>query len=444
MSNNRWSNKFSFIITTSAFAIGLGNVWRFPYVVGEGGGGAFLLVYLILIVLIGIPILTIEMALGRMSGTTILLGFGKLGKKPFWNGIGWLGAVSCLFIMGFYVMIMAWIAIYLWECLSGEISKLQVAGVSGHFDTVASNLKKVMIVIAGIMITAFFVVSQGLKAGLERYSKGMMFGLIGMIIGLSIWASTLDGALEGYRWLLSPDFSKINFQVIMIAVGQLFFSIGVGMAVAFVFGSYTNEKENLINSTIWIVLADTFFALLSGLMLFPVIFSFDLMPDSGPNLIFVTMTSVFNNLEYGWAVGAIFFLLLFLAGFTSLISCIQGLKDSFQDKYNLSNMKALLLVTACISFISIPVVFSYADHPFQLFGKTVFGLLDYLTSTILLPLGGLLTVLFAGYVIGYDRLRSQLLNGNGTLKIRGYWKLILIGLLPLTLIIILCNGLFNT
>lgn len=444
MSNNRWSNKFSFIITTSAFAIGLGNVWRFPYVAGEGGGAAFLLVYLVLILLIGIPILTIEIALGRMSKTTVLLGFGKLGKKPFWDSIGWLGAVSCILIMGFYIMIMAWIGIYLWECLSGEISRLPVASIPDHFDKVASNLSMVIIVIFSIMLAAFFVVRQGLKSGLERYAKGMMFGLIILILGLSIWAATLDGAVEGYRWLLSPDFSKINFQVIMSAMGQLFFSVGVGMAVTFVFGSYTSTKDNLVSSTIWIVLADTFFAFLSGLMLFPAIFSFNLSPDSGPNLIFVTMATVFNKLEYGWIIGAVFFLLLFLAGFSSLISAIQGLKDSFKDRYKLSDNMALLYVIGSIVVISIAAVFSYSDNPFLIFDKTVFEVLDYVTSTIMLPLGGLLTVLFAGHIVGYKKLRIHLLEGTKTLKLQGFWKIVLIWILPLSLITILLNGLLNT
>ncbi|UII79981.1 sodium-dependent transporter [Flagellimonas sp. CMM7] len=444
MSNNRWSSKFSFIITTSAFAIGLGNVWRFPYVAGEGGGAAFLLVYLVLILLVGIPILTIEIALGRMSKTTVLLGFGKLGKKPFWNSIGWLGAIACILIMGFYIMIMAWIGIYLWECLSGEISKLPISSISGHFDQVASNLSVVIAVTFAIMIAVFFVIRQGLKSGLERYAKGMMFGLVVLILGLSIWAATLDGALEGYRWLLSPDFSKINFKVIMSAMGQLFFSVGVGMAVTFVFGSYTNTKDNLVSSTIWIVLADTFFAFLSGLMLFPAIFSFNLSPDSGPNLIFVTMATVFHKLEYGWAVGAVFFLLLFLAGFSSLISAVQGLKDSFKDRYKLSNNAALLSVIGSILLVSIAAVFSYTDDPLLIFGKTVFEILDYTTSTILLPLGGLLTVLFAGHIIGYKKLRGHLLEGTKTLKLHSFWKVVLLWILPLSLIIILLNGLLNT
>ena len=443
MSKTTWSSKLSFIVTTSAFAIGLGNIWRFPIVAGEGGGAAFLLIYVFLMIGIGIPLLTVEMALGRMSRSTVLVGFGKLGKAGFWNGIGWLGSLSCFLIMGFYVMIMAWIAIYLWECLSGKITSLNISSLSSHFDLVASSLTNVIAVIFGIMVLGLLVVKQGLKTGLERYSKAMMLGLILLILALSLWAATLEGAVQGYQWLLSPDFSKINFQVVMSALGQLFFSIGVGMAVAFVFGSYTHEKENLIESAIYIATADTFFAFLSGLMLFPAIFSFGLEPNSGPNLIFVTMASVFNSLEYGRLVGSVFFLLLFLAGFTSLISSIQALKDSLQDKFKLSNITALVVVTGLITMISIPVVFSYSKNPVLLFGRTIFETLDYLTSTILLPLGGLLTILFAGYRVGFGPLRLHLEKGVGKIRIKGYWEIVLLFVLPLALMVILINGILN-
>lgn len=443
MSNNKWSNKLSFIITTSAFAIGLGNIWRFPYIAGEGGGGVFLLVYLILMLLVGLPILTVEIALGRMAKSTMLIGLEKLSQKPMWNGLGWLATISCLLIMSFYVMIMAWIVIYLAECLSGNITALPASEISIHFEHMASQLVLVILVVLGILSAAFFVVKQGLQAGLERYTKFMMLGLLILIIGLVIWAGTLDKAEKGYQWLLMPNFSKLNFKTVMSALGQLFFSIGVGMSVAFVFGSYTDRKENLLGSTLWIVIADTFFAILAGLMLFPAIFSFGLAPDSGPSLIFVTMASVFNKLEYGRTVGTIFFLLLFLAGFTTLISCVQGLKDSVKDKFGFSHVNGSALVICIIGLCAIPVVFSYSGDPILIFGSTIFDFLDFLTTTILLPLGGLLMVWFAGRVVGFDKLRTQLLLGTRNVKIHGYWRFALLWVLPILILVILMNGLLG-
>lgn len=441
MSTNSWSNRLSFIITTSAFSVGLGNIWRFPYITGEGGGGAFLITYLILIFLLGIPIMTMEIGLGRMSGTTPLLGYAKLGNRKSWAVIGWLEVITVLFIMMFYVMILAWVLIYFYECLSGNISSVALENLPAHFDAISSDLSKISIVVIGIMLTATFIVSRGLQNGLEKYSKWMMIALIIMMIGLAIWAATLSGASTGYKYFLSPDFSKIDLSVILSAVGQLFFSLGVGMAAAFAFGSYTSKDDNLISSTSWIVFMDTMIAVLAGLLIFPVIFSFDLEPDSGPNLIFITMASVFGKLSIGSWLGAIFFLLLFLAGYTSLLSCMQGLKDSFKDKYKLGDNAALILAASLIGFGSIPVVLSYLPNPIKLGDMTVYNMLDYLTGNILLPLGGLMIVIFGAHIVGYDRFIQHLKLGAPSFNPGAYWRPIIKWLIPLAVLVILVNGL---
>jgi NSS family neurotransmitter:Na+ symporter len=440
MSSNHWSNRISFIITTSAFAVGLGNIWRFPYITGEGGGGAFLLVYLALMLLIGIPILTVEITLGRMSGTTPLLGFEKLTKQPIWNSIGWLGVLGNLLIMCYYVMIMAWVVMYMGECISGEIAKIETSALPDHFNVIASSLGTVIVVVLAILMLAGWIVNRGLQSGLERYSKWMLISLVILIIGFAIWASTLPGAIDGYRWYLSPDFTKINMAVIMSAMGQLFFSIGVGMMVAFAFGSYTSKNDNLVTSASWIVFADTFIAILAGLMLFPIIFSFGLSPDSGPDLVFVTMSSVFGKLAYGQWLGGIFFLLLFFAGFTTLISAVQGLKDSLMDRLKLPSMHTLLLILTLIFLGSIPVVFSYADEPVRLFGMRIFDFMDLLTNNIMLPLGGLLVILFGGWVIGFDKVREHLESSGGPFKMGTFWKVMVKLVIPLAVMMILLNG----
>jgi len=441
MKNTNWTNRLSFIITTSAFSVGLGNIWRFPYITGEGGGGAFLLVYLVLILLVGIPIMTIEIGLGRMSGTTTLLGYGKLAKRPFWNIVGWLEVLTVMLIMMFYVMILAWVLIYFGESLSGNIQQLNSEDLPNHFSGISSNVGLIILVIVGILLGAMGIVSQGLQAGLERYSKWMMITLFILLIGLAIWASTLEGASEGYRWFLYPDFSKINLNVVLSALGQLFFSLGVGMAAAFVFGSYTSKDDNLISSTAWVVFADSFIAILAGLMIFPALFSFGLSPNSGPNLIFITMASVFGKLDWGQGLGAVFFLLLFFAGFTSLITCMQGMKDSFRDRYEMKESRALWLVAGLLFVGSIPMVLSYLEDPIQIFGSTIYQIADYLTGTIMLPLAGLMIVVFGGHVLGYEKLRDHLMQGSEEMRIGNYWKFILKWIVPLALLIILINGL---
>ncbi len=438
----RWSSRFSFVLTTSAFAIGLGNVWRFPYIVAEYGGGAFLLVYLLLVLLIGIPLLTMEITLGRLSRSTPLVGFGKLSGQPIWNGLGWLVVVTNMIIMSYYVMILAWVLIYFWESLSGSLSIVSDGDFPDHFKGISSDLRIVLSVIIIIMLSVGLIINQGLKKGLERYTKVMMIGLIVMMVGLTIWAATLDGAISGYLWYLEPDFAKINMEVITAALGQVFFSIGVGMAIAFTFGSYTVDNENLIQSTCWIVLLDTFFAILAGLMIFPILFSFDLSPDSGPNLIFVTLASAFAQLDYS-ILGAAFFLLLFFGGFTSLVASVQGLKDSFEEKYSISEFQSLCLVLVIISVGSVPVVYSFDDQPWIIAGMTLFGLLDYVTNSFLLPLGGLLIALFAAYVVGFDVLKDNLLSGMKTRKISDGWKIVVSLIIPLVLLYILLGGFVN-
>ena len=441
MSSNHWSNRIAFIITTSAFAVGLGNIWRFPYIAGEGGGGAFLLVYFALMLLMGIPILTIELTLGRMSGSTPLIGFQKLTKHSWWNGVGWLGVIGNLLIMCYYVMIMAWVAIYMGECFSDKIPQLEPSVLPGHFSSVASNLGLVILVVFFILLLAAFIVSRGLQSGLEKFSKWMMIGLVVLILGFALWAASLPGAADGYRWYLSPDFSKINMQVIMSAMGQLFFSIGVGMMVAFAFGSYTSKRDNLVSSASWIVIADSTIAFIAGLMLFPIIFSFGLSPDSGPDLVFVTMSSAFGQLDYGRWFGGIFFLLLFFAGFTTLLSAIQGLKDSLMDRFHLKSLVTLLIICVLIFLGSIPVVFSYADEPVRLFGMRIFDFMDLLTNNIILPLGGLLVVIFGGWVVGYEKIKVYLQSSGGSFLMGTFWKVMVKLVIPLAVLMILLNGL---
>ena len=215
------------------------------------------------------------------------------------------------------------------------------------------------------------------------------------------------------------------------------------MAAAFVFGSYTRTSDNLVSSTFWIVVADSLVAVLAGFIIFPAIFTFGLAPDSGPNLIFITMASVFGDIPYGHLLGALFFFLLFLAGFTSLITCMQGMKDSFRDKWNLKDGQALLFVSACLLLGALPVVFSYLEKPFLIFGMTFYQLMDYLTGTIMLPLGGLMIVIFGAHIVGFGKLKAHLELGNQRIKIRNYWNIILKWIIPALIAVILVKGLLS-
>ena len=382
-----------------------------------------------------------EIGLGRMSQTTPLLGYGRLAENRSWHGLGWLGAMANLLIMSYYVMIMAWVIIYFYEAAAGRLMQFETQELPAHFDSITTQFGKILLTIVGILFLSFYILRKDLQHGLERYVKWMMIGLVVIMIALAIWAATLENAWEGYTWYLTPDFGKITLDNVMGALGQLFFSVGVGMTIAFAFGSYSGKRDNLVTASAWIIFADTFFAFLAGFMIFPALFSLGLDPDSGPNLVFITMAAMFSKLEYGQLIGSLFFLLLFLAGFTSLITSIQGLKDSFQDKYNLSPLLALLIPVTFIGVGSIPSVYSYVDNPIRLFGSTIYQALDFLTNNIMLPLSGLGIVLFTIYKVGFNRFREHLYQTDHPTKIANFWKIIAQIVIPGALVIILLNGL---
>ncbi|MBX2817509.1 MAG: sodium-dependent transporter [Saprospiraceae bacterium] len=403
-----WSSRLAFIVTASSFAVGLGNIWRFPYITGENGGGAFLLVYLFLVVLIGVPLLSMEMGLGALARSSPLTGFGKLSAQPRWNIIGWLTFFAALFIKMYYVVILAWIAVYLMKCLSGELLAIPSTELSAFFEQTIASSSLIFVAVVVLIILSVWVVSADLHKGLEPVSRILMTLLLVLIVGLALWACTLEGVGPGLRFYLYPDFSKITVDTFVQALGQLFFSVGVGMVAAFIFGSYTQKGERLVSSAMWIALCDTGIALLAGFIVFPALFSFGLAPDSGPDLIFITLSSLFSTIGGGQLLGSLFFLLLLIAGFTSLIAVMQGLKESLMDRFKLSSRQSLIILAAVLLTGSVPMILSFKTDPLTIAGHTPYDLFDYLTNSIMLPLGALLIVLFSMMVVGYDEIARKL------------------------------------
>ena len=444
MPTNKWTSRLAYVLTLSGFAIGLGNIWRFPYITGSSGGGAFLLVYLILALLIGIPLLITEASLGRMAGITPLSGFGKLSGNKRWNIIGWIEVLASLLIMSYYVMIIAWVCIYVWECAAGQLMDIPMQEYSSRFTTLSSDFWVVFAVNVGICLFTAWIVSRGLNKGIEGLSKYLMPLLCLLILGLGVWAISIDGAAEGIRWYLSVDFSKITLEVVLAAVGQLFFSIGVGFSTAFVFGSYMGEEDNLVYDTGAVVLADTLVAVLAGFMIFPALFAFDLPPDSGPDLVFVTMSSLFSQMPAGQLFGAMFFVLLFLAGITSFISNVEAITFSFQDRFAITRGRAMTITLLAILVLGIPSILSFSsESSLEIAGTTFYDWMDYWTNVIMLPLAGLLIVIFGAYIIGFKRLQEATNQGAGTFRMVNYWVVLLKVVIPLTVLTILIKGIIG-
>ncbi len=440
MSRPSWTNRLAFILTVSSFAVGVGNIWRFPYMVGEGGGGAFLLVYIVMALLIGIPIMLAEISLGRMAGTTPLVGFGKLSGKPVHNLIGWVEVVATMLIMGFYVMIMAWIGVYFWQCLSGELLQVETTYAS-HFASISASSGRIFFVSLLILGLSAWIIGRGLKDGVEALAKLFMPLLLLLIVVLGIWSCTRPGAGEGIRWYLTPDFSKIGMDTFLGALSQIFFSIGIGMAAVFVFGSYSDKKQNIILDTGIVVFMDTLIAFLAGFVIFPALFSYGIAPDSGPSLLFITMTGLLGELPMGQLFGALFFALLLLAGLTSVVTLTEGLVQSLRDRFRLSQGRSIAYFTLVVILLLIPNILSHNDSIFSdLGGRSFFEITDFVSNSILLPIAGLLIVVFGMYVVGFDRLRDATNEGSTRLKVTAVWEIIWKVVVPISIVVILITG----
>lgn len=446
MKKENWGSRLGFILSTAGFAIGLGNIWRFPYIVGAHGGGAFILLYLLLAVFVGIPLLTAEVSLGRSSGHTPILGIKKMNRgSRWWNLTGWLEVTAAVLTSGFYIMILSWILIYLLTFPSGAYTGQSVELLRGRFDDLSGDPIRVLGAALVIGVLIFLVLFRGLKGGIELLSKIFMPVLFVIIIGLAVWALTLPGAMEGLRWFLVPDFSKLSATSLLDAVGQLFFSIGVGLAAGFVYGSYLKPGESDVpGSIVMVVIMDTFIAILAGLIIFPALFSAGMSPDEGPSLVFITMAHLFDTMPLGLVFGSIFFLSLFIAGFTSIIAVVEGVAASLMDYFDWSRSKGVKIALGITLLLAIPNTLAFGSWKNMIWlGKNFFEWMDFLSNTILLPVGGLFICLFTAYVWTFDRFREATNAGAGRIRVSGAWKPFLQYVIPMVILFILARGLWG-
>ena len=444
MTRENWGSRFGFIMATAGFAVGMGNIWRFPYIVGENGGGAFLIVYLILTAIIGIPLLTAEISLGRKAQLTPLKGMKKLsGNSSFWNIIGWVEITATLLILGFYLMIMAWVTVYLKEYITGEAFAYNATNIQSHFVELQGNSSSILLYCLGIALLIAFVAARGLQGGVELVSKIFMPILLVMFILLAIGSNTLEGSEEGLKWYLRPDFSKINFQVVLSALGQIFFSIGIALTAGFVFGSYLDPKKSDIPGSVGIVvLFDTAIAILAGFVIFPALFAFDIEPNAGPGLLFVTMASLFKEVPFGMFFGGVFFFLVFIAGFTSIIGLIEAIISTIIDSMNISRIKAVIITVSTTFLLTIPSVLGFGVwQDIQPLGFSFFGLFDFISGKILLPLGGILISVYVAYIWGFSNFMRETNEGAKNLKVTKLWGFLMKYVIPIIIFIILVQGL---
>ncbi|MDX9812798.1 MAG: sodium-dependent transporter [Bacteroidales bacterium] len=411
-----FSSRFAVIAAVAGSAVGLGNIWRFPYLTGENGGAAFLFVYLIIALAVGIPVMTSEFIIGRAARKNPYGAFRKLAPGKPWYMIGLMGVVAAFMILAFYTTVAGWTLEYFYQTVTGNLAGKNDSELTLMYnDFLRGSFRPLLWFLVFMGLTALIIIA-GVTKGIEKYTKILMPVLFVILILLCVRALTLDGARKGFDFLFSPDFSKITPKVILQALGQAFFSLSIGMGTLITYGSYISSGENLAKSSLFVVIADISIAVLAGMAIFPAVFALGGSPASGEGLVFIILPGIFDRMPFGQVFGTLFFLLLSLAALTSTISVLEVIVAWMTEELNLSRKKATIASTAAVSVLGLFTVYSFGPlDSVRLGGKNIFGMLEYLTSNIMLPVGGLFIVLFIGWFFSREQTRNQLTN-DGTLK----------------------------
>ncbi|SHK09957.1 neurotransmitter:Na+ symporter, NSS family [Anaerobranca californiensis DSM 14826] len=438
----QWGSKLGFILAAAGSAIGLGNIWRFPTVVGQSGGGIFILIYLIIIFLIGIPLMICELTIGRRGKSNIVRAFKGIKPGSPWWIIGALGVAAGFIILSFYSVIAGWSVAYIFKFLSGGLNNLGVRDSGEVFGSFVASPIEPLIWHGIFMAMTIGIVIFGIDKGIEKASKIMMPILFVLLLLLALRSITLPGAFEGLKWYLTPNLKAINIKIILGALGQVFFSLSLGMGAMMTYGSYLTDDNDIPNSAMLISLADLSIAVLAGFIIIPAVFAFDYEPNAGPSLIFITLPAVFAFLPLGNIFGGLFFSLLTIAALTSAISLLEVPVAYFIEEFKWSRKEASIILGSVIFILGIPSSLSMGILGQTLiFGKGFLDFMDFFSSNLILPIGGLLTALFVGWVWGDRGIFNELEKGRVTFTLKNIWFSIVKYLLPIVLFYILITGL---
>ncbi|GAY28765.1 MULTISPECIES: sodium-dependent transporter [unclassified Prevotella] len=418
----KFGSKLGIILATAGSAVGLGNVWRFPYMAGENGGAVFIIMYLGCVLLLGIPCMVSEFIIGRHGQSNTARAYGKLAGKSLWRFVGYMGVLTGFLITGYYAVVSGWCLQYIYASLLGRLQG-DTQYIKDYFVAFEQDPVKPIFWMVMFLFVTHFVISHGVRDGIERASKALMptlFILLLFIVGASC---TLPGAEAGIAFLFKPDLAKLNADVFFSALGQAFYSLSIAMGCVCTYASYFSRHTDLPRSAIQIGIIDSMVAILAGLMIFPAAFSVGVNPDSGPSLIFITLPNVFHQAfaampAVGYVVSLLFYGLLALAALTSLISLHEVSTAFFHEEFHISRRQAALFVTMACSVIGVFCSLSLGRFDgLQLFGMPLFELFDFVTGQIFLPVGGFLTCLFVGWFVPHKIVRDEYTN-NGTLRTR--------------------------
>lgn len=444
MSNSveQWSSKISFVLAAAGSAIGLGAIWKFPYVAGTSGGGVFFLIFILFTLLVGLPLLLGEFIIGRSTKSDAISAYKQIAPNSSWHLIGRLGVITCFILLSFYSVVGGWILIYLVKAVTGNLSGLTEQEYGELFGaSISDPVLTVFAQLIFLLITSF-VVSKGISNGIEKASKIMMPALFILFIFLIIRSVTLDGAMEGIIFFLKPDFAKVTSETVLYAMGQSFFALSVGVSVMVTYSSYLSKNENLPQSAVSIVGLNLLVALLAGLAIFPAVFSFGLAPDAGPVLLFNVLPTVFNQMPFG-SIFLVAFLLLFLfATLTSAFSMLEIIVAPISKGNNKKRKLFSWIVGICIFAVGIPSALSYGVlSDTTIFGKSIFDAADFLVSNMLMPLGALLIAIFVPLKVSKKDLLHELKQGSTIgRKVFMCWYLLLKYVSPIVIIVVFLDA----
>lgn len=435
----QWNSKIGFILAAAGSAIGLGNIWRFPYIAGENGGGAFVIIYVAFVFTIGLPYMFAELSLGRKTTKNPVGAIQAIVPGSIWKIGGYLGVFIGIGILSFYGVIAGWTLLYIFKMITGD---------PGGFGELIANPFIVLPLFAFFIFLTAIIVHKGVADGIEKSSKILMPIFLAMLIGTIVYAFTLDGAAKGLEFYLKPDFSKITWGVVLAALGQAFFSLSLGMGTMITYGSYLNKKDNILTSGVSVAIFDTLIAIMAGLIIFPALFAMGQDPSGGPLLVFVVLPKLFAQMPGGFIVGTIFFTLLSVAALTSTISLLEVPVSYVIDEYKMSRPKVVWIVAAIAFMLGLPSALSQGASDFftnfEIFpaslasGSDFLSQMSFMFGDIGLALGAVLLSLFIGWVWGIKNAKAEIENGSASFRgFGGLWGIIIKFVIPIVIFIVL-------
>ena len=452
MERETLKSRLGFILLSAGCAIGIGNVWKFPYIAGQGGGGAFVLFYLIFLVILGLPIMTMEFAVGRASRKSPVRAYQALEKPgQKWHIHGYFTLIGCYLLMMFYTTVAGWMLHYFYMTAVGKLAGLNAEQVAGKFTEMLASPATMTFWMVFVVVVSILVCAKGLQSGLERVTKGMMIALLLIMVVLAVNSLFMPGAKEGLSFFLVPDFARMQEggggNTLVSAMNQAFFTLSLGIGAMSIFGSYIGKEHSLLGESVRIVVLDTFVAITAGLIIFPACFTYHVDQPSGPSLIFITLTNNFANMSMGRLWGSLFFLFMAFAAMSTVLAVFENIICCGMELTGCSRKKSSLVNLVLIILLSMPCVLGYnlwAWDGFAVFGGAVLDVEDFLVSNLFLPLGSLVYLLFCvtRYGWGWQNYKKEVNTGKG-LKVQDWMRGYLTYVLPLIVVFIFAFGLYD-